>query len=435
MRKNIFKTIVLSVLIAAVLALGMTSFAATVSTTTTYNAASGNVHVSTTVSGVEVDSMVAYMVTNNTTGSVNNASDVLYVYQKTADTGTLNFEYEIDKTKLSTLDTRVRFGSDKTLNIDPDANVNKETLTNKSYAAELGLLNITESVNNGEGGATITYFTDRACQNTASGTTGFGETVYAQVTPDSGYEIDSVTVDNNSENPDDGVYQVRQSISVTTKERQASVGITAVQPIRVTYNERGENPLTGYGYIIQKRDGVGTLEEVGIAYNGYSYPAILPSGDNDTLSVGLDTRSDREDYRICAVVLIFDGTGAESDGGNLNGDAPSNVLASMTPYYKVAGDDNYYDKNDIPIENVQSSAPSGFGAMSTPEPDLDMVGKPLPKKANIVIEKIEDSSDDNDADISEISEEPVVEEPEEIIENSSDDIEDISDIIDNNVNE
>ena len=174
------------------------------------------------------------------------------------------------------------------------------------------------------------------------------------------------------------------------------------------YNKGTADELIGYGYMIQKTSG--NIDEVGIKYGNYYYPALLASSSelhpisDDT---NLDTLNGSNGYQsnICTVVLIFGGT---ADNNNLEGVPVSaeEAWAAMTPYYKVNG--TYFDGN-TDLEIVEDANPEVQAAISIPVPEL-VEEWALPKNANIVIEDIEDiedSFDDNENVVSENSEEPV----------------------------
>ena len=105
MKSRNLKAIFASVLTVALLATAMTGFAATVTTTSTYNAGDGKVAVVTNVTDATANSEVTYLVKNG-------EGDIVYIDQDTAANGAVSFEYKIAQNKIADYATTVKFGTD-----------------------------------------------------------------------------------------------------------------------------------------------------------------------------------------------------------------------------------------------------------------------------------------------------------------------------------
>lgn len=216
MKSSKLKATLAAVSAIAVMASASTSFAATVTTRSTYNTDDAKkVSVTATVSGAEANKEVTYLVKSN--------NEIVYIDQATATGGTATFTYKIDKTKLADdLSTDVKFGTDSTTN------------TNFDGTTALGFGKVEAK---GDANVTITYWKDAECTNNQiSGTmyaAGADETVYAKVTVNdpTKYEIASAVI-GEVDYGTNGIYALKagQTITVTTKEKTTTPVVVTTQP-------------------------------------------------------------------------------------------------------------------------------------------------------------------------------------------------------------
>lgn len=169
MKSRNLKAIFASVLTVALLATAMTGFAATVTTTSTYNTGSDRVAVTTSVSDATANSEVTYLVKNN-------AGDIVYIDQDTAVNGAVIFDYKIAQSKIADYATTVKFGTDST-----------DTFTGTG-TEDLGFVELQTQ-------DTETYTVNYANDVVAA---GIGEKVTANIAAKDGYEIVNVKVNEES---------------------------------------------------------------------------------------------------------------------------------------------------------------------------------------------------------------------------------------------
>lgn len=283
---------------ATFMAFATSGFAASVTTTTTYNQFSDKVVVNVDVAGAQADKEVTYLVKSKDTGN-----KIVYIDQKTAATnGSVNFNYKVAKSDITELGATVQFGTDGT-----------EAIT--GYG---DIQFTTPSVTHPN--ANITFYSDKNCTNEISGTLALGtnETVYAKVVPATNYEVKAVKVnDVTVEATTGGVYTIENAttIVVETSEKQVAPGVET--PADITYNEDIKTPEGGsitiggetFNNVITKTTilkVVGAPKEVGVTYNGINYPAFNMDGGKFNTTDGL-----------CAVKIV----------------APAGTTIEVTPYH------------------------------------------------------------------------------------------------------
>lgn len=301
MKSSKLKATLAAVSAIAVMASASTSFAATVTTISTYNTDDAKkVSVTATVNGAEADKEVTYLVKSN--------GAIVYIDQETAKGGTATFAYKIDKSKLAAdLSTEVKFGTDSTTNTTFDG----------TTALGFGKVNAT-----GDDKVTITYWKDAECTSKPiSGTiaAGTNETVYAKVTVNDpeNYEIASVII-GETDYGTSGIYALHagETITVTTKEKITTPVVVATQPT-VDNNVPDVDGKTVTASVTTVLNVTGTADEYGVLFTVDGVLTAFPAavgGENTYAAVRILTTDNKE---ISS--------------------------ANVKPYYKVGG--TYYDAN------------------------------------------------------------------------------------------
>lgn len=277
MKSSKLKATLAAVSAIAVMASASTSFAAaTVTTKSTYNASSDKVSVEATVSDLEANKEVTYLVTGD-------SDNIVYIDQATLDgSGAATFSYKIDKTKIKNLTTKVTYGTDGNIDAPKEAD-------------GLGFGNVTGSATN----ATIEYYTDAACETGKidSAVAGKGETIYAKIIPNEGYAIDTVTIGETAQTEIKTVYPLTagQTITVTTKEKTTTPVVVTTQPTvdtNVTEFE-GETVTASVTTVLSV---TGTADEYGVLFtvNGELTAFPAAAGENKYAAVRILTTDNKE---------------------------------------------------------------------------------------------------------------------------------------------
>jgi len=255
------KILAMIVAFAAFMAVATSGFAA-VTTTTTYNEIADKVVVDVDVDEATPGSEVTYL--------VKSGNDIVYIDQKTADeTGAVGFDYKIAKNKIVDLSTDVKFGTNGSAAI---------TDTTALYLADVTATD--------DGNATIAFYTDAACENLIgdAAVVGNKDTIYAKVTVDDGFEID--TVSGLEETATADVYKVTaNAVAVTTKSTYVAPevqlptdeGLADMMSEATTAKDSEGNDVEAVQYT-QVLKVIGQPKEVGVEYNGYSYKALTNGG-------------------------------------------------------------------------------------------------------------------------------------------------------------
>ena len=252
------KIIALIVAFAAFMAVATSGLAA-VQTTTTYNTVSGKVEVEVKVTEATPSSEVTYL--------VKSGDKIVYIDQKTATGGVVDFVYKIDKDKIVDLTTDVKFGTDG------------DAITGSD--AEIELSSIAVNAEN----ALVTFYSDAEFENAIGkdAVVGDGDVIYALVEVDSDYELVSV---EGLEEAGAGYKVIANSVTVVTSKvdttpgtiaPEASEDFVAEEEKEITDAETGETITVAPVVKIFKAKGVVT--EMGVEYDGYEYPAL--KGENE----------------------------------------------------------------------------------------------------------------------------------------------------------
>ncbi|MDY3305057.1 MAG: hypothetical protein SOW78_12435 [Clostridia bacterium] len=300
MKSSKLKATLAAVSAIAVMASASTSFAATVTTISTYNTDDAKkVSVTATVNGAEADKEVTYLVKSN--------GAIVYIDQETAKGGTATFAYKIDKSKLAAdLSTEVKFGTDSTTNTTFDG----------TTALGFGKVNAT-----GDDKVTITYWKDAECTNNQITDTtiaaGTQDTVYAKVTVNDpeNYEIASVVI-GETDYGTSGIYALHagETITVTTKEKITTPVVVAAEPT-VDTNVPDVDGKAVTASVTTVLNVTGTADEYGVLFTVDGVLTAFPAavgGENTYAAVRILTTDNKE---ISS--------------------------ANVKPYYKVGG--TYYD--------------------------------------------------------------------------------------------
>lgn len=268
--------------------------AASVNTTTTYNQISDKVEVNVAVTGADAGKEVTYLVKSKDAGN-----KIVYIDQKTATDGTVNFNYKVAKADITKLGATVQFGTDGTTVITGDGDI------------EFTKPGVTCS------NADITFYSDKSCENAIADTlvVGKGEKVYAQVKPHKDYEVKSVKVNGSEVVADGGVYTITNATTIVVETSSTYVA-PGVETPEITYDKEtqdgGSITIDGekFDNVVTKTTilkVVGAPKEVGVTYNGTKYPALKLDGSNFTDADGL-----------CAVKIV----------------APAGTEIVVTPYFE-----------------------------------------------------------------------------------------------------
>ena len=240
----------------AVLATAMTGFAATVTTTTEYNAFNDYVHVTSTVTGANGD--VTYLATTSSDKGVD-STGILYIDQKASENGSVTFDYMVSKDVIDGAITTLALGTNGTETIDqPDDGI--------GLYAPAGV-DATEY--------TIDYAND-VYGNADDG-------IYAYIKAKSGYEIESVTIDGADQDLGASYYvpvKDNGELAVIVVETKESVVTPSIEAFEHQYSNDGKTITTVF-------KPVGTYTEVGLTYYDYEFAAPM-AGANGYTAVQLN---------------------------------------------------------------------------------------------------------------------------------------------------
>ena len=254
------KIIAMIVAFAAFMAVATSGLAA-VSTTTTYNTASGKVEVDVDITGATANSEVTYLVNSGSKG-------IVYIDQRTADgSGNVSFEYKIDKDDMDGILTEVKYGTNGQVAANAGGFVNSD--------ATIELANVSVNASN----ATV-ELSSKADFSDVVTTVGDGDTTYVRVTPVSGYVIESVTIGGVAQDIAATSYTMvgNKAIVVTTEVEQKQPGATAT-PVTETItfagtDENKEAVEADGAYVATTLIKVtGTPSEVWVEVDGVKYIA------------------------------------------------------------------------------------------------------------------------------------------------------------------
>lgn len=282
MKSSKLKATLATVSAIAVMASASTSFAA-VTTQSTYNTSTDKVSVVATVSELEANKEVTYL--------VKSGDQIVYIDQNTLDAnGAATFTYKIAKSKILDLQTAVTYGTDGSKPA-PDGD-------------SLGFERVEAT---GEH-VTIEYYTDPSCQNKISDekvAIGSQEEIYAKVTEESGYEIESVTIGGESVSIGSKIYRLEKgkNLAVTTKVTKANPVVITSEPAQDDVTDMKVDvdgtptEVKASVTTVLKVNKMDEVTEYGVIFNGVAYPAIntekaanvavriLTTDDKETISI------------------------------------------------------------------------------------------------------------------------------------------------------
>ncbi len=222
------KIVALIVAFAAFMAVATSGLAAT--TTTTY--LGEKVSVRTEIAA-ETGKEVTYL--------VKSGNEIVYIDQQTAKDNKAVFDYKIAKNKIVDLTTDVQFGTNGTA-------FTTDALEGK--ALEFGGV----TVNSDAGVADVTFHKDKDCDTAAvANTLGTEDEVYALVTLNAGYEIDTVKIGEEEQNKD-GKYLVKKGdvLTIITKQSVVAPKVEADDMvIEDTVVPEGEEPIDTSKYAVK----------------------------------------------------------------------------------------------------------------------------------------------------------------------------------------
>jgi len=255
------KILAMIVAFAAFMAFATSGFAA-VTTETVYNGAAGKLEIKVTADAV-TDKEVTYLVKSN--------DSIVYIDQQTAKDGKVVFEYKIAQNDIAEdLSTSVQFGTDADEAID-------------SIGSDIEIANI--SATGDAGVASIEYFKDALCADSAAGIIGNDETVYVRFNLVEDYEIASVKIRGVEQQVNGNVYAVvyGEDIAVTTEAPEVTPEVVApdgVDPI--ISEEEVASDAAGNDVAVKSKVAImsvaGDPTEVGIYFNGEYYKAYASEG-------------------------------------------------------------------------------------------------------------------------------------------------------------
>lgn len=266
------KIVAMLVAFTVLMAIATSGLAATVATTTKYNAVDNKVVVDVIVEGVTGGKEVTYL--------VESGDEIVYIDQKTADEdGNLTFNYKVAQDDIVDLSANVQMGTDGAIVPTPDDFV----------LDEIGV----DAAN-----ATVKFYKDANTTEEITGdiVVGAGETIYAKIEANDGYELESVTIAGVDQDIDTDVYEivVGSDIVVTVTEVQNDPDITVSATVNPEVITEGENVgLYQAAVVIQT---TGAPYEVGAYFNGQYYAALNAQYDKYA------------EEGLCAVRIIYDGT-------------------------------------------------------------------------------------------------------------------------------
>ena len=273
---------VLKALIVAAFMAVATSGLAAVTTTTTYNTASGKVEVAVDVTGADGGSEVTYLVKSN--------NQIVYIDQQTAtDAGTVDFDYKIDRSKVSTLQTEVKFGT------------NGKAIV---YEEDDELVQLSEiTITSDAGVKSIELFRDQACELPAVSITGDADELYAKVTLENNYKVkNTIGLGVASGN----VYPVNKGakiIGVTTESTYVAPNVGEPNDIEIdvpenlTVKDKNNNDVPAKA-VTKVLKVIGSPAEVGVRIGKYEFPALAMNSTIDSMNPYTETDG------ICAVRIV-----------------------------------------------------------------------------------------------------------------------------------
>lgn len=300
MKSSKLKATLAAVSAIAVMASASTSFAAaTVTTKSTYNASSDKVSVEATVSGIETNKEVTYLVNNG-------AGDIVYIDQATATTGSATFSYKIDKTKIKDLKTTVKYGT--------DGSVAAPAADDLGFKA----VNATENEN-----VTITYKDKDGNVINGNIVAGIDEIIYATVEANEGYEITSVAINSVDQGDIKSVYELKagETITVTTKEKTMAPVVVANKPT-VDNDVADIDGKAVNASVTTVLNVTGAADEYGVLYtvNGELTAFPAAAGENNYAAVRILT-TDNETITLDQVIPYYKVNGTyynATDGADLS---------------------------------------------------------------------------------------------------------------------
>lgn len=262
MKNNLLKSVAAAATASALLFSTVTSFAATATTVTKYNATSKKVDVTSSISGVAENTMVTYLASK--AGTVKDAEDIVYIGQKTIDsTEKAEFSYTIDAGEVGKVLAQVKYGS----NVDATAT----------------------ALNNGDTSTTVQYgkltTSGYGCDITAPEYIGNGEeNVEVTVTPKPGYELKLVSV-NGSELTD----------AATALTQKVDYKESGMEFVAVCAAKTDENATTPTVVSVREVDAKGDESQIGLVCHvnnklaGYKYGVYAKTtGSNAPFSLFSD---------------------------------------------------------------------------------------------------------------------------------------------------
>lgn len=267
MKSRKFKAVLAAVSAIAVLATAMTGFAATITTSTTYNLADATkASVTTTVSGLEDQTAeVTLLVKTAVATDGVNGSGIAYIDQKPAENGTASFTYQLNKATLG----------DVTAAVVTSGNGAGEAVTGSNTLGVTKLANVDEEM------YTITY-TEVAY--------GAGDAiVHATIEAKNGFEITDVTVGETSYGAGDKTIPVAPTANIVVTA-QAVVTAPAVTDVvkSAPQNAAGKYENTVVMKLLNSQPTIG----VGVIYDNVFYPAMNGVAVDGTFAVKLVADAD-----------------------------------------------------------------------------------------------------------------------------------------------
>ncbi len=302
--KNLFKTLITVITVVCMLC-SMTAFAATQTTVTSY-VSDTSVNVVSTVSGVAKDVIVTYLASNSADATID-ANEIKYINQKTSDgENDVVFSYaisDVEGWEAKDVISTVQYGSSAELDIEDDQILFDEipfSVTCGGAAVDGAYLSVTKI--------------------------GKGDTVEVNITPELGYEIDTVTIGGDVADTTVGTYEVAygDEVVVTVKEVTSTKvylfdDVVANDGLDIYYGDTKLNVLTGVACFVG-----GPVESASIVFDGvnvdgahhdYTYAAADVTGNAGYFAVQLAQEDAFADGAKAtdAIVTTEEGTFRASD--------------------------------------------------------------------------------------------------------------------------
>jgi hypothetical protein len=262
-----------------------------VNASSVYNVGTGDITVTTNITGASAGTQLAYLVTSGGDSDTPSDSNILYIDQyEIEEGGSKTIVYKISKSKLDTLGTyksTVRFGSAADTYTTPTDNLLLDRYS-------------------------IIY------DNPSNPT-------YASIRPASGYEIDTIKIDGVSVATDKLTYSVTSSstIEVTTKaldtaKSHEGAGMIAAA-IKTSVNNASERSVS---YLLQPCAGA-NITEMGLKYGNLLFPSLATVDGGNAVSGAAAYKG------VTKVKLVFTDV--------MDTEEFSSVV--VNPYY-ISGDDS-----------------------------------------------------------------------------------------------